>query len=289
MPILGDMQRQSLENIKNSISDFVWKGPKNSNGIQEEIKLSEATYEQLRKFYLQCEQMLYNTNSKTPGRLVLIDLITEQIQKCRAELLIRWLRAEKQYTNTKCLEDLRTIIKNNKDVLTNEVMKTFPIGDIINGLPEEYQQVPIQTVLEACLDYLGLFDTSHLTLNFIVKMGLWFTRQELQQELYRKDPQTGKARNRLDVVREELGLNDKIALKICNTGGLSYAEFRSMYKLKKDKYTNLTSEQLKLLSNKVLYRLQTQCEEQAEQWKERMNQIVKVAELKGWDVTRNVE
>lgn len=131
-------------------------------------------------------------------------------------------------------------------------------------------------------------DNSHLTLNFIVKMGLWFTQQEMQKDLYRKDPETGKTMNRLEVVRNELKLNPSIMLKICDTG-LNYAEFRSMCRLKRDKYTNLTSEQLRLLSNKVLYRFQNQCEAQAKQWKDKIDEINKVAELKGWDVTRNIE
>ena len=173
-------------------------------------------------------------------------------------------------------------------MLTNETIKTYPIGDIINGIPVEFREVSVSLVMDACLDSLGLFDNSHLTLNFIVKMGLWFTQQEMQKDLYRKDPITGKAVNRLEVVSKELRLNPSIALKICDTG-LSYAEFRSMCRLKRDKYANLTSDQLRLLSNKVLYRFQNQCENQAKQWKDKMEEIKKVAELKGWDITRNID
>lgn len=138
-----------------------------------------------------------------------------------------------------------------------------------------------------------VLDNSHLTLNFIVKMGLWFTPQEMQKPvseggLYKKDPETGKAVNRLEVVSKELRLNPSIALRIDNTG-LSFAEFRSMCRLKRDKYANLTSDQLKLLSNKVLYRFQDQCENQAKQWKDKMEEIIKVAASKGWDVTREID
>ena len=142
--------------------------------------------------------------------------------------------------------------------------------------------------MDACLDSLGQFDNSHLTLNFIVKMGLWFTQQEMQKDLYRKDPNTGKAVNRLEVVSKELRLSPLVSLKICDTG-LSYAEFRSMCRLKRDKYANLTSDQLKLLSSKVLYRFQNQCENQAKQWEDKMEEIKKVAESKGWDVTREID
>lgn len=287
MTVLGDKLREALNDKANDVNSYVWKGPK-VNGVQEEIKLVDADYDQLKRFYNHCEQMLYNSDTKNPGRLTLLDIVSDQIQRCRAELLIRWLRAEKQYTNTRCLEDLRITIKNNKEILTNETIKVYPIGDILNGIPVEFREVPVSLVMDACLDSLGLFDNSHLTLNFIVKMGLWFTQQEMQKDLYRKDPVTGKAVNRLLVVSKELRLNPSISLKICDTG-LSYAEFRSMCRLKRDKYANLTSDQLRLLSSKVLYRFQNQCESQAKQWKDKMEEIKKVAELKGWDITRNID
>lgn len=287
MTVLGDKLREALNDKANDVNSYVWKGPK-VNGVQEEIKLVDADYDQLKRFYNHCEQMLYNSNTKNPGRLTLLDIVSDQIQRCRAELLIRWLRAEKQYTNTRCLEDLRITIKNNKEILTNETIKVYPIGNILNGIPVEFREVPVSLVMDACLDSLGLFDNSHLTLNFIVKMGLWFTQQEMQKDLYRKDPVTGKAVNRLLVVSKELRLNPSISLKICDTG-LSYAEFRSMCRLKRDKYANLTSDQLRLLSSKVLYRFQNQCESQAKQWKDKMEEIKKVAELKGWDITRNID
>lgn len=287
MTVLGDKLREALNDKANDVNSYVWKGPK-VNGVQEEIKLVDADYDQLKRFYNHCEQMLYNSDTKNPGRLTLLDIVSDQIQRCRAELLIRWLRAEKQYTNTRCLEDLRITIKNNKEILTNETIKVYPIGNILNGIPVEFREVPVSLVMDACLDSLGLFDNSHLTLNFIVKMGLWLTQQEMQKDLYRKDPVTGKAVNRLLVVSKELRLNPSISLKICDTG-LSYAEFRSMCRLKRDKYANLTSDQLRLLSSKVLYRFQNQCESQAKQWKDKMEEIKKVAELKGWDITRNID
>ncbi len=281
MTVFGDKLQDALNS---NIGSFIWKGPK-VNGVQEEMRLVDADYDQLKKYYTHCHQMLFNNDQKNPGRVVLVGIVSEQIQKCRAELLIRWLRAEKQYTNTKCLEDLKAVINNNKDVLNSETIKTHTIGEIINGIPAEYSEIPISMVMDACLDALGTLDNSHITLNFIVKMGLWFTQQEMQKDLYRKNPETGKAVNRLEVVAKELRLNPDVTLKIKDTG-LSYSEFRSMYRLKRDKYSNLTSDQLKLLSNKILYRFQEQCETQAAQWVTKMKEIEQVANAKGWDVTR---
>lgn len=284
--ILGDKLQEALN--ETGVDGYIWKGPK-VNGVQTEYKLMDADYDQLRKYYVHCDQMLNNTDNRYPGRLILLNIVSDQIQRCRAELLIRWLRAEKQYTNTRCLEDIKTVIKNNRDKLNNDTIKHYPVGGIMEGIPLEYKDVPLSLVMDACLDALGLLNNEHLTLNFIVKMGLWFTPQEMQKDLYRKDPETGKSMNRLEVVSQELRLNPAIQLRInCDTG-LTFAEFRSMCRLRKDKYSNLTSDQLKLLSNKVLYRFQDQCENQAKQWKDKMDEILEVAALKGWDVTRNID
>jgi hypothetical protein len=282
----GDKLKEALENKANDINSYVWKYPK-IKGVQKELKLVDATYEQLRKFYEHCNEMLYNKDSKNPGRLTLLEIVNDQILRCRAELLIRWLRAERQYTNTKCLESIKVIINNNKDTLTNETIKTYPIETIMSGLPLEFNEIPISLVMDACLDSLGVFDSSHISLNFITKMGFWFTQQEMQKELYEKDPETGKAVNRLDLVRREFKIDPEIFLFI-NDKGLSYKEFKSMFMLKKDKYSNLTSDQLRLISNKIIYLFKNRCEDQEKQLSDKIKEIKEIAELKGWDVTRAI-
>lgn len=293
MTEFGEELEKKLSEKANDINSYIWKGPK-VDGVQEEIRLVDADFYQLQKFYNHCTEMLYNKDSKNPGRITLLDIVQDQIQRCRAELLIRWLRSEKQYTATNCLEDLRNVINNNRDRYNQETIKVYPIGEVMNGIPLEFKRIPISLVMDACLDSLGIADMSHVTLNFIVKMGLWFTPQEMQKSiseggLYKKDPESKKAINRLDVVYKELRVDPRIRLRIDRTTGLTYSEFRSMYRLKKDKYSNLTSDQLKLLSNKILYRFQDQCEIQAKQWQDKITEILKVAEAKGWDVTRNIE
>ena len=284
MTVLGDKLQEALNVKKEDVNSYVWKGPR-VNGVQEEFKLIDADYDTLKKWYNRCITMLNNTDVHTPGRLVLINIIDDQIARCRAELLMRWLRKEKQYTNIKCLQDLRQIIANNKEVLTPETIKTYPICEVMSGLPIEFQTVSVGNVLDACMDLLGVFDCSHVTRNFIVKMGLWFTPQELQNELCQRDPNTGKPRNRLEVVREILKVDPAIRLRISETG-LTFNEFKAIFNIQKDKYSSYSSEQLNVLANKILYRLQNQCEEQAKQWQDKANEIAKVANIKGWDVTR---
>ncbi len=284
MTVLGDKLQEALDVKKEDVNSYVWKGPR-VNGVQEEFKLIDADYDTLKKWYNRCITMLNNTDVHTPGRLVLINIIDDQIARCRAELLMRWLRKEKQYTNIKCLQDLRQIIANNKEILTPETIKTYPICEVMSGLPIEFQTVSVGKVLDACMDLLGVFDCSHVTRNFIVKMGLWFTPQELQNELCQRDPNTGKPRNRLEVVREILKVDPAIRLRISETG-LTFNEFKAIFNIQKDKYSSYSSEQLNVLANKILYRLQNQCEEQAKQWQDKANEIAKVANIKGWDVTR---
>ena len=284
MTVLGDKLQEALDVKKEDVNSYVWKGPR-VNGVQEEFKLIDADYDTLKKWYNRCITMLNNTDVHTPGRLVLVNIIDDQIARCRAELLMRWLRKEKQYTNIKCLQDLRQIIANNKEVLTPETIKTYPICEVMSGLPIEFQTVSVGNVLDACMDLLGVFDCSHVTRNFIVKMGLWFTPQELQNELCQRDPNTGKPRNRLEVVREILKVDPTIRLRISETG-LTFNEFKAIFNIQKDKYSSYSSEQLNVLANKILYRLQNQCEEQAKQWQDKANEIAKVANIKGWDVTR---
>lgn len=298
MTVIGDAYDKALQEKANNVNNFIWKGPK-VNGVQEEIRLIDASFEQLCKFYNHSMQMLYNNDAKNPGRITLLNIISDQIQRCRAELLIRWLRSEKLYTATKCFEDLRQFINTNKEVLTPEIQKVYPIEKVMNGLPLEFEGIPVSVVMSACLDSLGKINLSHLTVNFITKLGLCFTQQEMQKDLYRKDPETGKAMDRIAIVKELLGLSPDMVLRINYNTGLTFNEFKMMYNFKTGKYTNdkytkdkysiLTTDLLKLLSNKVLYLFQNQCEMQAKQWQDKINEILKVAEHKGWDVTRTVE
>jgi len=60
-----------------------------------------------------------------------------------------------------------------------------------------------------------------------------------------------------------------------------------MCRLCRTKYSLLTSDQLKLLSSKILYRFQDQCEMQAKQWQDKINEILEVAAHKGYALIEN--
>lgn len=288
MSEFGEKLQEALSK-KSNVTDYIWKDKK-ENGQQTEHKLIDFDERTLQDKFNLCEQMLYNKDSKHPGRLVLLDIVNDQILRCRAELLTRWIRSTYDCTNAMLYESIKSWIKNNKDTCTAEALKTTPIGEVTGDIDDvDYSKVPISLVQDACMDYLGIFDNSHLTFNFTLRMGLWFTQQEMQTPieeggLYKKDPETGKAKNRLELIKEIRKFKPEINLHIDPTG-LTYSEFKSMCDLHRDKYANLTTNQLKLLSSKVLYRFQTQCETQAKQWQDKIEEIKQVAEHKGYVLT----
>lgn len=288
MSEFGDKLQEALSN-KNNVNEYMWKDKK-ENGQQLEHPLIDFDEKTLQEKFNLCEQMLYNKDSRRPGRLVLLEMVNDQILRCRAELLVRWIRTAHECTSAMLFESLKALINNNRETLTPETLKTTAIGTIMTGIEDlDYRKLPISLVQDACMDYLGQFDSSHLTFNFILRMGLWFTQQEMQTPvdeggLYQKDPETGKAMNRLEIIKKVRHLNPTIVLKIDPTG-LTYTEFKAMCDLRRDKYSNYTTTQLKLLASKILYRFQNQCEMQAKQWQDKIEEIKQVAEHKGYVLT----
>ena len=137
----------------------------------------------------------------------------------------------------------------------------------------------ITDVKDACLNNLGIFNREHLSLNFITKLGIWFTPQE-RKELEEYDPVTGKGKDRLQVIKERHNLKSNIRLQT-KQSGLTYAELRSMLNLRTKKYSELSTDQLVLLRNKVLFCFIEELEKHIAQWEERVAQIKKVCEIRG--------
>ena len=284
--LMGSKIAEAFEKKKSDINSFVWKGRKvevNGQFMQEEIRLIDASEQQLNDFYKHCETMLYNKSEKDPGRYVLLAIIKDQRNRCNTELFLRWLESPEgaNYPRFRFLEALRGFLDTNKEVVDPN---TFPIGEVINSenCPAEFNEIPCSYVLEGCLDRLGRFDKKHLTLSFILKQGLWFTPQE-SKDLTIKDD-NGNVRDRIEVVRETLKLPSAIKIHT-NPKGLSYAQLRSMINLKSKKYADLTTDQLHLLRERILFSLEDDVRLHAEQWETRKQQIEQVAELNGLTLT----
>lgn len=291
MTTLEDKLTEAANVKKNNVKSFIWKGAKEIvNGVvnQTEIRLYDATPEQLQSFLNHCYSMLYSSDKVNPGRYTLLDIIEEQREKCNAELYLRYLEnlympgERPKYPRFLYLQDIKNSLNLNKEILPKDKWKDVTIEVLTNGIPEEFRSLTIDTVLDACLDTLGQFDKKHITLNFLAKMGLWFTPEDMKN-LTEKD-ESGKNRDRLEVIKERLGLKASTKLHV-DPKGLNYSEFRAMTTLKSKKYSDLTTDQLVTLRNKVLFRLEDIVNEHVTSWENRIDQILKVADARNITLT----
>jgi len=281
--VLGDALQKALSAKKNDFSSFVWKGEKRKEGdkyVQDSIRLIDMSEEQLKNCYEHCEKMLHNDDPKNLGRLNVLDEVTDQINKCNVELLLRYfensyLKDGREDIRRKSLwVSLREFKGNNPDIPLEKVS----ITKITSNLPSEFDDVSISDVMDGCLDYLGAFNKQHLTMTFITKMGLWFTKAE-ENEL-----KGNSNAERLKIAKEKLHLPEKLNLKFSEKG-LSYHEMRAILILpKKQKYSDMTTEQLTTLRNKVLLRFQREGDGHIYSWRKLQKQIELVAKNKGIDL-----
>lgn len=277
--IMREKLTEAIDAKNNDIKSFVWKFARKSNGTQEEIKLMDATPEQLNQFYAHCKSMLYSTDKNNPGRYTLLDIIKDQRDKCNVELYLRKLN-EGAFTNVESYprhlycQDIRQCIHMNKEFFPNDKLDEISIATITGGVPAEFARLSIDQVLSGCLDQLGIFDSKHITFSFILNLGIYVSAEE-KKELTEKD-KDGKTRNILEVIKERLNLRPSVHLVVKPTG-LNYSELRAMLNLRSKKYSDMTTDQLTILRNKVLFRLEQEIDYHITSWEARMLQIEKVA------------
>lgn len=284
MTVMKDKLMEAIEAKNNDIKSFVWKFPRKQDGTQDEIHLINASPEQLNQFYKHCYSMLNSTDKLNPGRYVLLNIIKEQRLKCNVELYLRKLESgeicadKKPYPRHLYLQDIRSFMDNHKKDFPADKLDSISIASCTNGLPREFERISINEVLDACLDQLGLFDNKHITFSFILNLGVYLTLNELR-EFDEKD-KDGNTRSKLEVIKERLNIKNTVRLTVKPTG-LNYTELRAMVNLRPKKYSELTTDQLITLRNKVLFRLENEVQYHARQWEERMRQIVLVADKRG--------
>lgn len=280
MTVMREKLMEAIEAKNNDTKSFVWKLARKSDGTQEEIRLVDATPEQLNTFYKHCKSMLYSEDKLNPGRYVLLKIIEDQRKKCNVELFLRKLEsgsicADKQpYPRHLYIQDIRTYMNAHKDDFPSSELKNISISACTGGLPREFERISIDDVLNGGLDQLGYFDNKHITFSFILNMGVYLTPTEMK-EFDEKD-KDGNTRSKLEVIKERLGIKPSVRLTVKPTG-LNFSELRAMVNLKSKKYSDLTTDQLTVLRNKVLFRLENEVMFHIEQWEERMRQIELVA------------
>lgn len=285
MTKLGEALQQAIDAKKDDVNLFIWKGPKHYSGgncYQEEFKLIDADAETLQKCYDHCLSMLYSTDKNNPGRSTLLQIIKDQRIKCNTELYLRYvenayLPSDRiKYPRFLYLQGIREYMEANKEYFPNDKWNQILVTSVTGNVPEEFQDLTIDTVINGCLDTLGLFIKKHVTLNFITKLGLWFSKDELKEFT---DTAKELGKNRLDLVKERCNLKNSTALKI-TAAGLSYREFRAMVNLTNKKYSEMTTDQLVTLRDKVLFHLEMEVENHKKIWLQKIDQIIKVAEAK---------
>lgn len=99
------------------------------------------------------------------------------------------------------------------------------------------------------------------------------------KEFNEKD-KDGNTRSKLEVIKERLNIKPTVRLTVKPTG-LNYTELRAMLNLRPRKYSDMTTDQLVTLRNKVLFRLEQEVNFHIEQWESRMEMIEKIADHNG--------
>lgn len=279
--MLGDKLREAFDKKNKDIKSFVWKGKKEEvNGIlmQKEQKLIDASEAELRSYYEHCNSMLYNNDKDNPGRYPLLEIIKDQRMKCNIELFLRWLSIEKDMPRYRFMESMRGFMDTNRENIPD--IGKHPISIAVKGCPQEFQEIPIDFILDGCLDKLGRFNKQHITLTFILKQGIWFTDAD-KKELTERDAK-GAIKDRKQVVKERLGLDKPNINLYVTPKGLNWPQLRAMVGLKSKKYSELTTDQLEVLRNRILFSLEDEVRYHIDQWETRKDQIKQVCEHKGY-------
>lgn len=259
------------------ITGFVWKGLKtlgeDKKYQQSETRLIDMSESELFKCYEHCKTMLYNKNNQNPGRYMVLDIISDQKNRCGVEMFLRFMEQENNVSRFTLRGLIGDFLHNNKETFKD----TKPtISDVFSNLPNEFESISLDVLMDGCLDKLGVLNKKHITRTFVLRQGIWLTSAESKELVeYGSD---GKLRDRLDVIRERFNLKPVDRLYI-NSKGLDYTQMRSMLGLKPNKkYADLTTTQLETLRNKILFNLEDTIHRHIASWETRMDQIEKVAE-----------
>lgn len=273
-----------INNETEDLNSFVWKGEKKRIGTvveQECVKLVEASKEQLINFKNHCITMLTNVDKKHPGRYVLMEDIKDQMNRCGVELFLR----SQEGLKVSRYAIINSIKKSKSDnSISDDVFEKMSLSNLVQ-VSSEYYDLPIDLVVDGCLDKLGKFSRDHITLTFLLKQGIWFSKEEGEEiaNVMKEQRERGFEPSREEVVREMLKIPETCKI-VFTPSGMTLAAMRAMLTLKSKKYSELTTEQLRILRERILFSHQDDVAFHIKQWETRIEQINKVAELKAIDL-----
>lgn len=266
--------------IRNNVDAFVWKGAKqmNSKGkfVQDEIRLVDATESELKEYYQHCLTMLNNTDPKNPGRKILLTEVYDQRNRCGVEMFYREIFRDNGTTRYSVIDSLKSAAKNT--ALSPIELNDLKLKDFITINPD-YQNLPYPLILDGAQKKLGRFNRQHITMSFILKQGVWFSKEE--RKYY--DQLTKNTKEKLELVKKDLKIpSGNYQIYFNETTGMTVKELKAILPLKVKKYDELTDDQLHILRNKLLFAFEDMVSFHILQWEERKAQIQKVAEFKGF-------
>lgn len=275
-------KKQEKVNAKNDMSNWVWKGPKKEiAGIrcQSTVKMVDATPEQLKEMYNHCISMLFNDSKTNPGRYNLRKIVQEQIDNCTTELCIRWVEGKYESTGAASDKLPRFLLYKELDNKANdpellkkvskEELSSAPLRAFMANLPTEFQDVTLGQVSKGCLDALGIFSRKHITLTFLLKLGIDLTPDELKEF-------SVPGKKVLEVVKDKLKIPSYLKLHRSDKG-LTFKELESLIHLREARYSAMSNDKLLLLKNKLLYRFMREIDYQILQWEDIIKKLQRVA------------
>lgn len=279
--LMQERLKEAFIKKETDINSFIWKGNKtldeNGKYKQSEKKLISMTNQELSSCYNHCKTMLFNKDSQNPGRYIVLELISDQKDRCGAELGLRYIEREYDIKRFKLLTMINEFINNNKEAFKT---RKALLEDMFTGLPNEFEKISLNLIVDGCLDRLGAFNKKHITRTFILKQGIWLTPSE-SKELLEYD-ENGMIKDRIEMLRERLNIKDVEKLYI-NSKGINYTQMRAMLNLKPNKkYMDLTTDQLETLRYRMLFNLEETVKDHILAWERRMEEIELVASNKNY-------
>lgn len=270
----GAKLKEAITAKDNDINNLVWKDKTGAT-----VRLMDLTQNELKRYHRHCEQMLTNRDIYKPGKLVIRENIQKCWDSCNAELFVRYLlhECDTDIRTTKDLLDFVNMQRNNNNVSVED-----SISVLFTGLPPIYEKITVGKLMDVCFDKLDVLNKKMITDKFIIAQGIWLTDEE-KKDLTELE-ESGKVRNRMEVIKERLCLNPDIKLRICPTG-LTFAEFRALIQLSDlPKISSLSTIALKTLRDKILLLLDNDLDYHINKWLKIKKDIERVAEYKNWNL-----
>ena len=277
--MLNEKLTEAIEKKESDFKSFIWKGnktlDKNGKYQQSEKKMLDMSENELKSCYNHCKTMLFNRDSQNPGRYLVLEIISDQKDRCGAELFLRFLEQNKNMSRFSLLGTINEFLSKNKEVFK---LKKPILEDVFSSIPEEYEKLPLSLIVDGCLDKLGAFNKKHITRTFVLKHGIWLTPSEVK-DLTESETETT---DRLSLIRERLSLKDVEKLYI-NSKGINFTQMRAMLNLKPNKkYMDLTTVQLETLRYKMLFNLEETVKSHINSWEKRMEEIEQISNFKNF-------